>query len=77
MLLASKKLEERYSNNDFTYQTDGNKLKTFSKNKFHKKTYDIGKNNESEIPLVNKIKGKSHRREKSIRNQFESQIVFN
>ena len=64
------------SQNTFVYKTDGFNLKTFSKYKLHKKVFDSGKNNESNDPIENKFKGKSHRRENSIRNQFESQIVF-
>ncbi len=75
------------SNNNFIYHIDGNKLKTFSKYQFHKKTFDTKKNNESKnkngnknenlIPMENKINRKCHKREGCIKNQFQSQIILN
>lgn len=66
------------SKNTFMYSTDGFKSKTFSSTKLHKKVFNLGKNTESNNCdyLASKLKGKSHRREESIRNCFKSQIIF-
>lgn len=66
------------SQNSFMYSTDGFKSKTFSSNKLHKKVFNEGKNTETfyNDALESKIRGKSHRRQESVRNCFESQIVF-
>jgi len=60
------------------YHTDGSKIKTFTNYKFNKKTFDTKKNNQSQNENLNTFnKGLSHKRNNSIRNQFESQIILN
>ena len=67
---------ENTTQNTFMYSIDGFNSKTFSSNKLHKKVFDCGKNRESNDPIANRFKGKSYKRESSIRNQHESQIAF-
>ena len=66
------------SQNTFMYSTDGFKSKTFCGDKLHKKVFNTGKNTQSNGGdyLASKLRGKSHKRGESIRNCFESQIVF-